>query len=73
MALVKLGSARQRNKKWTRRALDVRALVLSADGGAGQSQGSEIGTGRGAGQTQGIGAQGTGRRLTTMRNVDGVE
>ena len=36
-----------------RRALDVRALVLSADGGAGQSQGSESRHGKGHGANTG--------------------
>ena len=45
-ALAELGSARQRNRKWTRGALDVKALVLSADGGAGQARGTESGHGK---------------------------
>ena len=47
--LVELGSVRQRNRKWTRRALDVKALVLSADGGAGQAQGTKSGHWKGCG------------------------
>ena len=52
-ALAELGSTRQRNRKWTRRALDVRALVLSADGGAGQARGTESGHGKGRGANAG--------------------
>ena len=72
-ALVEMGSARQRNRKWTRHALDVKALVLSVDGGAGQAQGTESGHRKGHGANARHWSSGHGRKAHGFRNVDGVE